>query len=80
MPGVNDARDFSRGVGARGVARVRYLDEACAGDPELRAEVDVMIAAHAEAGSSRRRDHQWDLLRAEPQYGELLWRMGVAES
>ena len=32
-------------------ARAAYLDEACAGDPALRAEVDAMIAAHLRAGS-----------------------------
>src|SRR5436190_1990642 len=32
-------------------ARAAYLDEACAGDPSLRAEVDAMIAAHLRAGS-----------------------------
>ena len=32
-------------------ARAAYLDEACAGDPALRADVDAMIAAHLGAGS-----------------------------
>ena len=32
-------------------ARAAYLDEACAGDPALREEVDAMIAAHLKAGS-----------------------------
>jgi Tol biopolymer transport system component len=32
-------------------ARAGYLDQACAGDAALRAEVDAMVAAHAEAGS-----------------------------
>jgi serine/threonine protein kinase/tetratricopeptide (TPR) repeat protein len=31
--------------------RAAYLDEACAGDPALRAEVEALLRAHAEAGS-----------------------------
>jgi Tol biopolymer transport system component/predicted Ser/Thr protein kinase len=38
---------LAREPGARGA----LLDEACAGDPALRAEVDAMLAAHREAGS-----------------------------
>ncbi len=33
-------------------ARAGYLDQACAGDRTLRAEVDAMIAAHSEAAAS----------------------------
>ena len=32
-------------------ARARYLNQACAGDPTLRAEVEAMLAAEIEAGS-----------------------------
>lgn len=28
-----------------------YLDKACAGNPQLRAEVEALLRAHAEAGS-----------------------------
>lgn len=31
-------------------ARTLYLDEACAGDARLRAEVESLLRAHAEAG------------------------------
>src|SRR5262245_20996200 len=31
--------------------RAAYLDEACAGDPDLRRRVDKMLAAQAQAGS-----------------------------
>jgi serine/threonine protein kinase/tetratricopeptide (TPR) repeat protein len=31
--------------------RAAYLDEACAGDPALRAKVEALLRAHAEAGS-----------------------------
>src|SRR5262245_45193742 len=31
--------------------RAAYLDEACAGDPELRRRVEKMLAAQAQAGS-----------------------------
>src|SRR5437764_4378480 len=31
--------------------RPAYLQEACAGAPELRAEVDALLKAHGEAGS-----------------------------
>src|SRR6516164_612290 len=30
--------------------QVAYLEEACAGDPRLRAEVDALLAAHARLG------------------------------
>jgi len=43
---------FHAALGREASARVRYLDEACAGDGALRAEVDAMIAAHSAAGSS----------------------------
>jgi serine/threonine protein kinase/tetratricopeptide (TPR) repeat protein len=32
-------------------ARAQFLDEACAGDPSLRAEVETLLEAHARAGS-----------------------------
>jgi hypothetical protein len=31
--------------------RQAYLDECCAGDPELRDKVEALLKAHAEAGS-----------------------------
>ena len=31
--------------------RAAYLDEACAGDPDLRRRVEKMLAAQAQAGS-----------------------------
>jgi eukaryotic-like serine/threonine-protein kinase len=43
-------RGVSCGAGAHGVGPCAYLDQACASDPTLRAEVDAMLAAHA-AGS-----------------------------
>jgi eukaryotic-like serine/threonine-protein kinase len=43
---------FHAALGREASARVPYLDEACAGDPALRAEVDAMIAAHSQAGFS----------------------------
>ena len=33
------------------VTRDDYLDQACNGDPELRREVDSLLAAHGQAGS-----------------------------
>src|SRR5438093_4845196 len=37
---------------ARGPAtRAEYLDRTCAGDPDLRKEVDALIAAHGQVGS-----------------------------
>jgi hypothetical protein len=34
-----------------GPERDAYLDRACANDPELRAEVESLLVAHAQAGS-----------------------------
>ncbi|CAG1772673.1 partial eukaryotic-like serine/threonine-protein kinase, partial [uncultured bacterium] len=42
---------FSEAAGlASDEARARYLDEACAGEPALRSEVEAMLAAQVEAG------------------------------
>jgi WD40 repeat protein/serine/threonine protein kinase len=42
---------FSEAAGlASDEARARYLDEACAGEPALRREVEAMLAAQVEAG------------------------------
>jgi len=35
---------------ATAAERARFLDQACHGNPELRAEVETLLAAHAEAG------------------------------
>src|ERR1700682_4313106 len=39
------------GLDCEGDARARFLDEACAGDPSLRAEVCQLIASHERAGN-----------------------------
>ena len=39
------------GLDHEGNARARFLDEACAGDPSLRAEVSELIASYEQAGS-----------------------------
>jgi serine/threonine protein kinase len=48
--------------------RAAYLDEACAGDPVLRAEVDALLRAHAEAGSFLQRPSVAE--EASPAVGE----------
>jgi eukaryotic-like serine/threonine-protein kinase len=40
---------FHTALARTGSARVPYLDQACAGDPTLRAEVEGMLAGHAES-------------------------------
>jgi Tol biopolymer transport system component len=42
---------FSEAVALEGGARITFLDDACRNDPALRASVDSVLAAHAEAGS-----------------------------
>ena len=39
------------GLEREGEARSRFLDQACAGEPSLRAEVVELIASHERAGS-----------------------------
>ena len=39
------------GVESEGDARARFLDDACAGDPSLRAEVGELIGSYEQAGS-----------------------------
>ena len=38
-------------------ARERFLDEACAGAPELRAQVESLLRAHDQAGQLSRTNH-----------------------
>src|SRR5436305_1037592 len=39
--------------------RARFLDEACAGDPELRGQVEALLARHTEAESFLERPAVW---------------------
>src|SRR5262245_11853738 len=42
---------FAAALERPSAARAAYLDAACAGDPELRAEVDALLASHERAGT-----------------------------
>src|SRR5262249_13075116 len=43
---------FSAALGRESAEeRAAYLEEACAGDPDLRARVEALLRAHQEAGS-----------------------------
>ena len=41
---------FRAALARDGAARAAFIEEACAGDVSLRAEVDAMLAAHGAAG------------------------------
>src|SRR5262245_28058975 len=46
-----DIKDiFAQAIEVPPAQRAAFLDEACAGDPQLRANVDELIAAHEGAG------------------------------
>src|SRR5262249_40322359 len=51
-PEMNDERIFAAAL-EKGdpTERAAYLDEACAGDPALRREVEALLQSHQEAGS-----------------------------
>jgi serine/threonine protein kinase/tetratricopeptide (TPR) repeat protein len=51
--------------------RVAYLDEACAGDAELRRRVEDLLAAHAEPGS---------FLESPADLGDATAQLGAADS
>src|SRR5688500_6480171 len=46
---------FGKALELEPAARPEYLDEACAGDPALRARIDGLLAAHGQAGACLRR-------------------------
>src|SRR5262245_2314586 len=49
-PAADAKSIFGKALELEPAARTAYLDEACAGDPGLRARIDGLLAAHVQAG------------------------------
>jgi serine/threonine protein kinase/WD40 repeat protein len=54
-PAADAKSIFGQALELEPAARPTYLDEACAGDPALRARIDGLLAAHGQAGEFMRR-------------------------
>src|SRR5581483_3956460 len=54
-PAADAKSIFGKALELDPAARPAYLDEACAGDPDLRARIDGLLAAHGQAGEFMRR-------------------------
>jgi WD40 repeat protein/serine/threonine protein kinase len=54
-PAADAKSIFGKALELEPAARSAYLDEACAGDPGLRARIDGLLAAHGQAGEFMRR-------------------------
>ncbi len=50
MPSAEAKSIFGKALELEPAARAAYLDEACAGDPRLRARIDGLVDAHGRAG------------------------------